>query len=141
MSRAVLVLNSAGDCARAVHWISIAPNGTRIEFKAPKRTTDQNSKLWACLTDIATQVRWGYEGEKLDTEAWKEIFMHALRKELRTVPSLDRTEPVTLGRSTSDLSKEEFSDLLELVMEFGARNGVTFHDPVDQREDAHAAVG
>jgi hypothetical protein len=129
MSRAVLILNGAAERARAIHWIGIAPAGTRVEFKQAKRTIEQNSKLWAMLTDVATQVRWGYNGEKLSADAWKDIFMHGLKRELHTAPSLDRSEPVALGRSSSDLSKEEFSDLLELITEFGARNGVVFHDP------------
>lgn len=129
MSRAVLILNGAADRAKAIHWIGKAPDGTRVEFKASKRSTDQNSKMWAMLTDVATQLRWGWSGEKLSVEDWKDVFMHGLQRELRTAPSLDRTAPVALGRSTSDLSKEEMSNLLELIAEFGARNGVTFHDP------------
>lgn len=134
MSRAVLILNSGSERTRAIHWIDIAPDGTRIEFKAPKRTTDQNAKMWAMLTDIAGQLRWGWDGEKLSTEDWKDVFMHALKRELRTAPSLDRSGPVALGRSSSDLSKEEMSDLLELIMEFGTRNGVVFHDSRESAE-------
>jgi hypothetical protein len=48
---------------------------------------------------------------------------------MRLVPSLDGTGVVNLGRSSSNLSKSEFSDLLELIHEFGARHGVVFHDP------------
>jgi hypothetical protein len=33
-----------------------------------------------------------------------------------------------LGRSSSKLDKELFSDLIELIQAFGAENGVTFHD-------------
>ena len=33
---------------------------------------------------------------------------------------------VQLGRSSSDLSREEMSDLIELIAEWGARNGIEF---------------
>jgi hypothetical protein len=32
------------------------------------------------------------------------------------------------GTSSSDLSKSEMSDLMEIIAEFGARHGVVFHD-------------
>ncbi|MTV61688.1 recombination protein NinB, partial [Streptococcus pneumoniae] len=35
---------------------------------------------------------------------------------------------VTLGRSSSDLSKAEMTDLIELIGAFGANHGVVFHD-------------
>ncbi len=38
-------------------------------------------------------------------------------------------EPINLGRSTSKLSKELFSELIELILCFGAENGVVFRDP------------
>ena len=52
--------------------------------------------------------------------------MDALKREVRMVPNLDGNGFVSLGRSSSDLSKEEFSGLLDVVYEWGARNGVTF---------------
>ena len=52
MSRALLILNGPVDRERACHWIAQAPAGTRIEFKAAKRTLDQNSLMWAALTDV-----------------------------------------------------------------------------------------
>jgi hypothetical protein len=95
-------------------------------FKESKRSTDQNSKLWASLTDVATQVLW--HGVRLTPDDWKLLFMSALSKEIRAVPSLDGKSFVNLGRSSSNLTKAEFSNLLELIMAFGAEHGVVFHD-------------
>ena len=78
------------------------------------------------LTDIAQQVEW--HGNKLRAAEWKTVFMDALRRELRLVPSLDGTGMVNLSNSSSDLSKGEMSDLLELIAMFGAEHGVTFGD-------------
>lgn len=126
MSRYSIALNSAADRARALRVITAAPAGSRVEVKAAKRSTDQNSRMWAMLTDIAQQLPW--HGVTLRPDDWKLIFLDALKRELRMVPNLDNTGFVNLGRSSSDLSKQEMSDLMELMTAFGARHGVKFHD-------------
>lgn len=128
MSRAVIILNGLADRNRAADWAMRLTSGTRIEFKAPKRSIDQNAKMWAMLTEIATQVPW--HGLKLSPDDWKLIFLDALKRELRMVPNIDGTGFVNLGRSSSDLSKQEFGDLIELIHAFGANHGVIFHDQI-----------
>lgn len=127
MSRALITVNGKSDRERASAWASQSPVGTRIEFKKPKRTIPQNDKLWACLTEIATRVDW--YGQKLTAEDWKDVFTASLRKS-RVVPGLDAGSFVVLGLHTSSLSKEEFSDLLELIHAFAAERGVKLHDGV-----------
>lgn len=51
--------------------------------------------------------------------------MAALGGELRMVPNIDGTGFVNLGRSTSNLTKPEFSDLLEIVHKFAAERGIS----------------
>lgn len=127
MSRATIIIHDNRDRLRATNWIGKAPAGTRVEFKAAKRSLPQNDRMWSMLTEIATQLPW--HGLKLRAEDWKIIFLDALKRELRMVPNLDGTGFVNLGRSSSDLSKEEMSGLMEIMAEFGARHGVVFHDP------------
>lgn len=124
MSRATITLNSHGERRRASAWVAKAPSGTRLEFKAPKRTLPQNERMWAMLTDVACQVGW--HGLKLTPDDWKLIFLDALKREVRIVPNIDGTGFVNLGRSSSDLSKAEMSDLMVIIEEFGARHGVAF---------------
>jgi hypothetical protein len=126
MSHAQITLCSKSEREKAVRWIEQAPAGTRVLFKESKRTTDQNSKLWASLTDIATQLDW--HGQKLTPDDWKILFLDALNREMRPVPRIDGRGFVNLGRSSSNLSKQEFSDLLELIAAFGGEHGVIFHD-------------
>lgn len=126
MSRALLILTSPVERTKAANFVMRAPTGTRVEFKAAKRTLDQNSRMWAMLTDVATQVPW--HGVKLRPDDWKLIFLDALKQELRMVPNIDGTGFVNLGRSSSDLSKSEMSDLMELIAAFGAQHDVKFHD-------------
>lgn len=130
MSRALVILNSKAERNKAADWAMRLPFGTRIEFKEPKRSVPQNDRMWAALTDVATQVP--YHGIKLSADDWKLIFLDALKREVRMVPNLDGTGFVSLGRSSSDLSKQEFSDLLELIAAFGAEHGVQFQDDKEQ---------
>jgi hypothetical protein len=134
MSRALVIVQSDRDRQKACAWVNQAPWGTRIEFKATKRTTDQNAKMWAALTDIAEQVVW--YGQKLKASDWKLILMASLRQEMRIVPNIDGTGFVNLGVSTSDLSKMEMSNLIELILMFGAKHGVKFHDTESQTDAA-----
>lgn len=126
MKRAMIVVKGNAERARAAKWCAQAPAGCRIEFKAPKRTIPQNDRMWAMLTEIARQVPW--HGEKLTPEDWKLVFLDALKREVRTVPNIEGDGFVNLGLSSSDLSKEEMSDLIELIFQFGALRGVAFQE-------------
>ena len=127
MSRHLLTINAETDRTRARAYVDQAPPGTRIEFKASKRTLPQNDRMWAMLTDIAQQKK--HCGRKYTPDQWKVIFLHALGRECEFIPSLDEKTFVPL-HSSSDLSKSEMSDMIELMMAWGTQNGVTFHDQV-----------
>jgi hypothetical protein len=127
MSRALITLTTEQERLRAAKWLTQAPIGTRVEFKAPKRSIPQNDKMWAALTDVATQLPW--HGVKLSPDDWKLIFLDALKRELRTVLNIEGNGMVNLGRSSSDLSKAEMTDMIELIHQFGANHGVTFNEP------------
>lgn len=133
MSRALVILNGRFDREKAAAWIWKAPAGTRVEFKAVKRTLPQNDRMWAMLTDVAQQIT--YHGLKLTPDDWKLVFLDALKREVRLVPNLENNGFVSLGRSSSDLSKDEMSDLIELIFAYGAHNDVTFNE----RGDSEAA--
>ena len=126
MSRALVTIHGDTDRARASTWIAKAPTGTRIEFKSAKRSIPQNDRMWAMLTDVATQVPW--HGIKLTPDDWKLVFLDALKREVRMVPNLDGDGFVNLGRSSSDLSKSEMTDLIELIFAFGSQHDVRFND-------------
>lgn len=129
MSRAVLILTGPASRQKAAAWIAQAAPGTRVEFKEAKRSIPQNDRMWAMLTDVARQLPW--HGLKLSPDDWKLIFLDALKREVRMVPNLDGNGFVSLGRSSSDLSRGEMSDLMELISAFGARHGVKFMEKVD----------
>lgn len=125
MSRALIIVKGNADRQRVLALAAKVPTGTRVEFKAAKRTLPQNDRMWAMLSDIARQVEW--HGNRLRADEWKTIFMAALKRELRLVPGIDGGM-VNLSNSTRDLSKGEMSDLMELIAAFGAERGVAFGD-------------
>lgn len=126
MSRALVIVSNERERAQAAVWVAKAPLGTRVEFKAPKRTVEQNSRMWVLLTKIAHQLSW--HGMKLSADDWKLIFLDALKTEMRLVPNIAGNGFVNLGRSSSDLSKEEFGDLMTVIEMFGAAHSVDFGD-------------
>lgn len=122
-SRATIVLRGPDDRKKASRWAMNIPLGSRIDFKAPTRSLDQNALMWARLTAISNHVDW--YGEKLSTEDWKTVFTASLRK-ARVVPGIDGTGFVVLGLRTSDMTKDEFTSLLDLIDAFAAERGVVF---------------
>lgn len=121
----------AHDTARKLAAAScmLAPEGWHVRVTPPTRTLDQNSRLWAMLSDVAAQVIW--HGRKLTSEEWKIVFSAALTKQ-DVIPGIDGGF-VAMGQSTSKMTKRELSDLMELIAAFGANNGVNFNDMVAQK--------
>ena len=126
MSRHLLTINGNVDRARAARYIAQAPSGTRVEFRAAKRTLPQNDRMWAMLTDIAAQKE--HCGRKYTPDRWKVLFMQACGSEMEFVPTLDGNSFMPMGYRSSELSKAEMSALIECMFAWGAENGVTFHD-------------
>lgn len=130
MSRVDVVLRSKADRDKVCKWVQNVDAGTRVTLKEAKRTSDQNSKLWPMLSEVSQQLTW--HGLKLSADDWKLIFLDALKREARMVPNIHGNGFVSLGRSSSDLSKSEFSDLLEIIHAFGAQHGVVFNDSEEE---------
>lgn len=127
MSRYFITIRSTAHRERAARILAAAPFGSRVEIKAAKRTIPQSDKMWAMLTEVAQQIPW--HGVKLRPDDWKLIFLASLKRELRMVPNLDGDGFINLSQSSSDLTKDEMSNLIELIAAWGAQHGVKFsHD-------------
>jgi cytochrome c5 len=124
-----MTLYGDADRARAVKYVASAPAGTRLEFRAAKRTLPQNDRMWAMLTDIAAQKE--HCGRKYTPDQWKVLFMHACGREMQFVPTLDGQSFMPLGYRSSELSKDEMSALIDFMLSWGAENAVTFHDQAE----------
>jgi hypothetical protein len=123
----VLTINTEQARETAIRIARKAPFGTQVTFKSRKRSLPQNSRMWSMLTEISTQLRWC--NQVLPPDDWKLIFLDALKREVRCVPNLDNNGMVMLSRSSSDLTKQEMTDMMTLMEMFAAQHGVTFHDP------------
>ena len=125
MPRTVVQINGKADRNLVATWASNVPEGTTVEFRAPRRSIDQNALMWSLLGQISKQVEW--YGQKLSSEDWKDIMSASLRR-ARVVPGIDAGTFVPLGMRTSQMTKEEISELIELIYAFGAERGVEFRE-------------
>jgi hypothetical protein len=128
VARALTVIRTEKDRAEAVGWVTKAKVGTRILFRGPTRTLPQNDRMWAMLTDIVKQKKT-IDGREFTTDEWKCIFLEALGHETAYLPSLDGKRFVPMGNSSSELSTEEMSALIEFMFAWGAENSVRWSDP------------
>jgi hypothetical protein len=138
LSRALIVITTQADRRKAAAWVHKTPPGTRIEFKASKRTLPQNDRMWAMLTDVATQA--DHNGRRYTPDQWKCLFMHACGRDIQFLPSLDGSTFIPWGNRSSDLSKEEMSELIEFIFAWGSEHNVTFHELNKQPEQTSEAA-
>lgn len=119
-----LILGSNRETAHRV--IDCAPAGSVVNVKPPRRTLDQNAKLWAMLSDVS---RAKPEGRTLTPDVWKALFLHALDHAQRFEMALDGNGMVPVGFRSSRLTKAQMADLLTIIDEYGARHGVQWSNP------------
>lgn len=125
-----LILANAMVRARAHRLIDIAPEGAVLNIREASRSSEQNAKMWAMLSDIA---RAKPQGRVLSTENWKALFMSVAGFSCTFEPALDGNGVVPLGFKSSRLNKAEFSDLIEAISCFAAENGIEFSEPVERK--------
>jgi len=107
--------------------------GKRVSVKVDeaksRRTIDQNAKMWAMLGDISDQVSWVVDGEtvRLDPQDWKQVMTAALKKHQRVAKGVDGGL-VFLGVHTSHMNTDEMSELIELILWFGAEHSVKWSE-------------
>lgn len=129
MSRADWIIHTEADRSTMLAQLTKAPigQGFTVTAKRAKRTVPQNARMWAMLTQVSKEIEW--HGSKLAPEDWKLIFMQALGHEMRIAPNIAGNGFVSLGGRSSELTKEEFSDLMELITAFAAERGVIIENP------------
>lgn len=98
----------------------------KIVIKDLDRSSDQNKKLHACLSDIASQVQ--HAGRKWDVLVWKRLLTAAWLREAgenpQFVPSLDGRGLDVIYERTSKLTVKQCADLILWVEAFGAEHQV-----------------
>ena len=100
------------------------PLGMKVEIGEETRTARQNRALHGLIGQIMKQ-RPRLNGVKYSLSAYKAAFMAGLGEETEWVPNLDGTGMVPVGLSTSQLSVRQFNDLVEFILAWCAREGLT----------------
>ena len=129
-----IILRTRQDRGRAVRWIETAPDGTVVEFKQKGRSNDQNAAMWSVLTQINRQ-RPAHNGVKMSAVLWKAVFMQALGAELVMLPTLEGGGLFPFGHRSSKLTKDEMSNLIELMLAWAATEELVI-EHFDDREAA-----
>lgn len=111
------------DCVKPM---LVAGHRMVLEVKPQKRSSPQNARLHAMLTELSAQCDWC--GQKLPMEVWKRLCMAAWMREERQspqlVPALDGHGVDIIYERTSKLSKDECGRLMEWIEAFAAERGV-----------------
>lgn len=121
-------LNSRFQRERAKALIDRAPAGYLASIQEPRRTQEQNDRMWAMLTDISVQMPLG---RRHTPDDWKAIFMNACGWECQFVDGLDG-RPFPKGFRSSHLTKSQMTTLIDFMFAWGSENGVRWSDPTQQ---------
>lgn len=124
-----IILGSERAAKEALRVIIAAPVGSVLSVKPPRRSTAQNDLMWTLLGEVS---RAKPEGRNLPPDIWKCIFLAACGHQVRFEPTLEGDGVIPIGFRSSRLTKDEMSDVIECILEYGARHGVEF----DQQEAA-----
>ncbi|WCA57810.1 recombination protein NinB [Agrobacterium tumefaciens] len=120
-----VILHGKSQREFAKRLIDLAPVDAVVKFSEAKRTLDQNSKLWAMLSDVS---RAKPNGRCQTPEVWKALFMHACGHSVQFEMGLNG-QPFPVGFSSSKLTKRQMADLIETIYQYGAENGVVWTEP------------
>lgn len=116
-----------GDVQRnyACNLIMGADQDSVVKIASPRRSSLQNAKMWAMLTDVA---RAQPEDRQWTKEAWKAAFMHSLGHEIEFGQALDGKGFFPVGFKSSQLTVGQMRDLIECIYEYGSRHGVEWRE-------------
>ena len=124
-TRATVQIKTKADRNLIARWAAGVPDGTTVEFRAPRRSSDQNALMWSLLSQLSKQLDWC--GEKRTAEDWKDLTTAALRG-AKFVPGIMPGTVVPLGMRTSQMTSAEISELIESIIAFGTERGVKFRE-------------
>lgn len=107
--------------------LATAPIGVIVQIFLPRRTNEQNAKMWAMLSDLS---RAKPEGRTLRPDHWKCLLMDDLGHKPDWQPSLGGESVVNVGYKSSRLTKGQMSDMIERMYAYGAEHGVEWSEPI-----------
>ena len=105
--------------------IDEAGDGWIVTVAEPTRSSAQNDRMWAMLTDVS---RCCPEGRKMTPERWKAVFMQSFGHQVQFETDLEG-RPFPIGHKSSALTVREMGDLMEFISAYGSQNGVVWSEP------------
>src|SRR5688572_25652851 len=111
--------------ANAMQAINDAVDNSVVTVAKPTRSSEQNARMWASLSDVANARP---EGRQWTPETWKCAFMHSLGHQVRFAEGLDGSGPFPIGFSSSKLTVAQMADLITVIQEYGDRNGIEWSE-------------
>lgn len=127
MTGQTIILWSDRSRVEAKRLIDMAPHNAIVNIKPPGRTIPQNDKMHAMLSDIS---RAKPMGRRHTPDVWKALMMKACGHQVQFEHGIDG-EPFPVGFRSSRLTVGQMSDLIEFMYQFGAENGITWSDEVN----------
>lgn len=107
----------------ALEAVRSAADNSIVTVSPPKRTDDQNAKMWAMLHDVAKSRP---EGRQWVPETWKCAFMHSLGHQVMFCEGLEGAGPFPIGFRTSKLKVGQMADLITCIQKYGDDHGVAW---------------
>lgn len=99
-------------------------------FRLEVRTSEQNKRLHALISDISTQMKWA--GEYRDAETWKRLFVSAFERERGNspviLPALDGHGMDFVFTRTHRMNKAEMIQMIDFVTAFALEHDVRLQD-------------
>lgn len=115
-----VILRSTASRDGAKRLIDLAPQGAILNIKPATRSNEQNSLLWALLSEVS---RAKPDGREHTPDVWKALFMQACGHAVQFEVGLDG-KPFPLGFRSSRLTKEQMTDLIEFILQYCAEKGI-----------------
>ena len=116
MKKAIVTL--AKDRSKVIKMVTQAPDGYVVEIKEANRTHEQNSLYWAAVHEIAESVF--LDGKSFPPDVWHIYFKQRFLS--GRMIELPNGQLVEADATTTELSKEEFSDFVNEVLSFQEHN-------------------
>ena len=99
-----------------------------VDKEKQTRSSEQNRKMWAMLTEISEQAT--LRDQQWTPEQWKAIFMQELGYKVEVLPTLDEKSWLPCGHQSSKMTTAAMAELIELMYAEGTMRGVKFADDV-----------
>ena len=116
MKKAIFSLTA--DRSKVIKMVTQAPDGYVVEIKQANRTTEQNALYWAAIHEIAESIF--LNGKAFTPDVWHIYFKQ--RYLSGRMIELPNGQLMEADATTTELSKEEFSDFVNEVLAFQAEN-------------------